>query len=261
MHYSLSLSIGTSVRSCPPANIPTFVDTTRTQLRGPVQAIVPSYTFSLKGSVTMWGACIQPGGMTERELYDIYFQVLRAAPQGPEGCYDLVGYNFIERGKGGVDELRRCIVMEDIPPEDQIQVEPGDVVGFRVEHFRNGVLHSGGVQLATNRTDVTVWYLMGRDVVFDDTTDCRFRVGPGTEPGRLVNQTSHPPVITANVCKFNTMSLSLASIVSEISCQLPFSLYLPSGIPSKFLHLSATSSHLSFPPSPRSISFCYCVTP
>ncbi len=206
MHFSLSLFIGTSVRSCPPANIPTFVDTSRTQLEGPVQAIVPSYYFSCYGNVTMWGACIEPGDNREDELYDIYFQVLRAAPQGPEGCYDLVGYNCIERGMGGVDELQRCIVLEDIPPDDQIQVEPGDVVGFRIEHFNNGNASDGGVQLVTDKTDVTVWYLMGADTRTSDSSTCHFLVGQGPELGRLQSSTNQPPVITAQVCKLNVNS-------------------------------------------------------
>ncbi len=166
---------------------------------------MPSYNFSCYGNVTMWGACILPGGMILTDLYDIHFQVLRATPQGPEGCYDLVGSNFILRGMGGVDELRRCIVLEDIPPGDQIRVEPGDVVGFRIEHFRNGDLDDGGVQLVTDRTDVTVWYLLGVDMApGPQVTTCRFRVGPGPELGRLVTSTNHPPVITAQVCKLNT---------------------------------------------------------
>ncbi len=152
----------------------------------------------------MWGACIDPGNWRESELYDIYFQVLRATPQGPEGCYDLVGYNFIAWGMGGEGELDHCIVLEDIPPEDQIQVEPGDVVGFRIEHFRNGDRDNGGPQLVTDRTDVTVWYLMGQDMATGPQTTCRFCVGPGPELGRLVSSTDHPPVITAHVCKFNS---------------------------------------------------------
>ncbi len=139
------------------------------------------------------------------DLYDIYFQVLRATPQGPEGCYDLVGYNFIARGMGGVGALQRCIVLEDIPPEDQIRVEPGDVVGFHTEHIKNGDTSSGGAQLDTARTDVTVWYLLGGDTAaMPGPPTCRFRVGPGPELGRLMSSTNHPPVITARVCKLNT---------------------------------------------------------
>ncbi len=219
---SLSLFVGTSVWSCPPANIPPFVQTSdRVPLNGPVQAIVPSYNFSCYGIVTMWGACINPGGMRTADLYDIYFQVLRAAPQGPEGCYDLVGYNFISRGMGGEDELRRCIVMEDIPPGDQIRVEPGDVVGIHIEFFKNGVSGNGGVQLVTDRTDVPVWYRMGRNTEFSSVPAFRFCVGPGQGASRLVSSTNRPPVITAQVCKFNAIDSITILIDNNQNCFFP----------------------------------------
>ncbi len=56
----------------------------------------------------------------------------RSTPQGAEGCYDFVGQNYLENGIPGQRNtpLDHCVVLEDIPPEYQISVEPGDVVGF-----------------------------------------------------------------------------------------------------------------------------------
>ncbi len=189
----------TGVWSCPPANIPSFGDTQppRTELSGPVQALVLDYTFSCYGNVTMWGACVQSGGNVNNDRYDIWFEVYRPTPQGAEGCYDFVGENYLENGIPGLT-LDHCVVLEDIPPEEQISVEPGDVVGFYSEHEKNGngKDSDGGVQLDTDRMDVTVWYNSGPFAV--GGSSCRLRVG---DEGSLNIQESRPPVITAQVCK------------------------------------------------------------
>ncbi len=187
----------------------------------------------------MWGACIQPGGDRERRLYDIYFQVFRATPQGAEGCYDLVGFNFIPLAMGGIGELERCIVLEDIPPEDQIQVEPGDVVGFYAAHYLPGetIPKNGSIQLDIGRTDVTVWYVynMGPLGVEASPTTCQVRVGPGNE---LEMQTNHPPVITAQVCKLHALSLSIC--LSSIQCHLNCITFI-------YHHVVVDDELLSFP--------------
>ncbi len=88
------------------------------------------------------------------------------------------------------------MVLEDIPPEEQISVEPGDVVGFYSEHENKGEVSDGGVQLDTDRMDVTVWYNSGPRLA--GGSSCQLRVG---YEDSLNTQDHRPPVITAQVCK------------------------------------------------------------
>ena len=124
------------------------------------QAIVPAYRFNCSGRVTEWGACVQPGGMSNDRYY-IQFQVWR--PTGTEGCYELVGYNIplddaneeeknisvsgtiIER-EGSLsppgdddDPLHRCVVLP-VRESKQIDFMAGDVVGYYVDHFKDGIM-------------------------------------------------------------------------------------------------------------------------
>ena len=122
------------------------------------QAIVPAYTFQCSGRVTEWGACVQPGGGPEQDYY-IQFQVWR--PTDISGCYSRVGFNspVDEDGNDGFldppdNNLRRCVVLL-VPEDQQIEVQSGDVVGYYVDHFRDGLdrENSGGIQWIEADTD------------------------------------------------------------------------------------------------------------
>ena len=112
------------------------------------QAIVPAYRFQCSGRVKEWGACVQPGG--DNEEYYIQFQVWR--PTGTEGCYELVGYNeppvedtqegsevrgsrSTNREYGILEPVNRCVVLT-VRENEQIDFQPGDVVGYYVDYFR-----------------------------------------------------------------------------------------------------------------------------
>ena len=146
------------------------------------QAIVPAYEFQCSGRVTEWRACVQPGGMG-REHYYIQFQVWR--PTGAHnGCYSLVDYNIplhhaVEEERNNISNSTNIIEAEGFlnPPDEglshcvvlpvrknkQIEVQPGDVVGYYVDHFRreddgtNDDRTDGGIQWTEN-SSVTVYY-------------------------------------------------------------------------------------------------------
>ena len=181
--------------SCPPENIPVFEDTSRTELPGPVYAIIPAYTFTCHGNITLWGACLWPGGRLDR--YDITFQVFRPSTVGV-GCYDMVGSNFLNDGQPGVTggNIDHCVALTDIRPEDQIQVQPGDVVGFFAIQYRDGEQRDGGVQLNTAIDTVTVWNTVGLNIADPDT--CPYQIGGD---GNLASSSSAAPVITVQVGK------------------------------------------------------------
>ena len=132
---------------------------------------------------------MERGGDGER--YDIDFQVLRLSPvSDPEfDCYNLVGSNLIENGRpdGG------CIVY-DVPVEEQVLVQPGDVVGFFSDNV-NRDDDEDGVQVVESRQDVVVHYRERNTIPATDPESCMFAVGPN----QIDSSTVAAPVITAVV--------------------------------------------------------------
>ena len=111
------------------------------------------------------GACVQPGSSSSF-LHYIQFQVWR--PNG-SGCYSLVGFNrpvgnngedgFLSPPDDRNDPLRRCVVLSVTEEDQQIEVQPGDVVGYYVDRFRNGFdRDEGGIQWIENHNNVVVHY-------------------------------------------------------------------------------------------------------
>ena len=139
------------------------------------QAIVPAYRFQCSGRVTEWRACVLPGG-SSREQYYILFQVWR--PTGIEGCYKLVDYNvplddarmsetemsdssvimgFLSPPGNNSNPLHRCVVLQ-VRENQQTEFQPGDVVGYYVDHFRDGNDRAnGGIQWIED-SEVAVHY-------------------------------------------------------------------------------------------------------
>ncbi len=197
--------IGSSALS----NLPEFQDTSGRELESPVQALVPSYTFSCYGRVIMWGACVNPGGNSN--MYNISFQVYRPAAFGANRCYDLIGQNFLKLGIPGEGGPEGCVVLENIPPGNQIQVEPGDVVGFYSIHYDvddSLKLDEGGVQLDSDRDGFIVWYSNTRQLSIGGRGVVPSHICVGTG-NHLDMTTDRPPIITVQVGKFNVKGLTI----------------------------------------------------
>ena len=210
------------------------------------QAIVPGYTFQCSGRVTEWKACVQPGGSSRCQFY-IQFQVWR--PTAISGCYSLVNFSSPVDGNGndGVlsppgddrDPLHRCVVLS-VPEDQQIEVQSGDVVGYYVDHFRDGAdRDDGGIQwIEDDNSDVVVHY---RQETFDDElpredikshyavggvnpTSCGFPISDGSISSySLTTSISAYPIISLtgmcmkiNICKIELL-LSLKTLVSHCS--------------------------------------------
>ena len=168
---------------------------------------MPAYRFQCSGRVTEWGACVQPGASSEQ--YYIQFQVWR--PTGIEGCYELVDYNIplddarmseteisdssvIIDAEGFLSPpLHRCVVLP-VRENQQIEFQPGDVVGYYVDHFRDGNDRTnGGIQWIEDsevavhyrydlpREDIETLYAIGGP----NPTEC------GLEMSESVNDGSH----------------------------------------------------------------------
>ena len=192
------ISLPVIAQSCSVNDLPIFESQTGGRPRielGQLQVIVPSYTFNCHGRVVQWGACVQPGGMPDREIYELELQVLRPLPvdQNDIQCFSLVG-SYSQTGGPNFPpgDIDRCILI-DIPSDDQIPVQPGDVVGFYYDH-RNGN-GDGGVQLDTARTDVTAFYRERANIPAPTPSSCMLIAGPNN----IDSTTTAAPVITVVV--------------------------------------------------------------
>ena len=106
----------------------------KSRIRRDYQAIIPSYSFNCTqtcGIITEWGADVRRRDNND-DFYTINFQVWRPSPTTDDsegtGCYSLVGNNrFVSITPS------RGVVVVTPSPQDYIQFQPGDVLGFYVE--------------------------------------------------------------------------------------------------------------------------------
>ena len=112
------------------------------------------------GNITEWGVDVYPGGSGYQHRYTLDLQVWRPSPTVDDstgtGQYSLVGNN---RFTSISLVLSTGLVARVTPsPQDYVQFQPGDVLGFYVEEARYGV---DGVVVLTNPSSFTsevVWY-------------------------------------------------------------------------------------------------------
>ena len=100
---------------------------------------------------------VHPGGSQYQRVYTLNFQVWRPSPTVDDstgtGCYSLVGNNRFT-----AISLSGDVAVVTPLPQDYIQFQPGDVLGFYVEEA-NGA--NDGVVILTNPSSFTselVWY-------------------------------------------------------------------------------------------------------
>ena len=168
------------------------------RIQAGTQIIIPDYSFNCYGKVTQWGARVERRGGGER--YTLDFQVWRRSEEGPgtTGCYELVDNNLFQMvtSDGGRIEVPVAV-------QDQIQVHPGDVVGFSVVSSNR---QDNGVEL--QETDdppggrvvrVTAWH--GTiPMSFSSVGSCRIRVGDNSNY-ELRSSITAAPIISVVVGK------------------------------------------------------------
>ena len=189
------------------------------------QAIVPAYRFQCSGRVTEWRACVQPGGGMEQ--YYIQFQVWRPTSIG--GCYKLVDYNiplddarmneteisdssviidaegFLSPPRDNSDSLRRCVVLP-VRGNEQIEFQPGDVVGYYVDRLKNGKNETnGGIQWIED-SEVVVHY---RDNLPREDIKTLYAIG-GTRPTECGLEMSESGSHTLNTSSTSAPIISLS---------------------------------------------------
>ena len=191
-------SLPVIAQSCSVNNLPIFEDFSGRPHLEPdqLQVIVPSYTFNCHGRVVTWGACVQRGGSPNHE-YELELQVLRplSVEETDIQCFSLVGmYSQIGRPNFPPEDPGHCIVI-NIPPDDQIPVQPGDAVGF----YSDFLLDDGddGVQLDINRGDVTAFYKERASISPSGPSSCSLIAGANN----IDATTTAAPIITVVVGK------------------------------------------------------------
>ena len=136
------------------------------------------------------------GRSPERDIYELELQVLRPLPVDKNDiqCFSVVGsYSQTGRPNFPPDDINHCILI-DIPSDDQIPVQPGDVVGFYYDLLRND---DGGVQLNVFRPDVIAFYRERASIPAPNPSSCMLIAGPGN----IDSTTTAAPVITVVVGK------------------------------------------------------------
>ena len=177
-------------------NIPPFMDRgggNTPRLPNGIQAIVPAYTFGCYGRILEWGACVEPGN--RRERYDIHFQVWRSQPAAQISSFSLIGSN-VQRN---LRPSRSCVTVT-VPVDEQIAVEPGDVVGFYFSHTNpRRRMEPAGVQVDNNAAGIDIWYEDGSPLCSLDSnpqSSCALSIGAA---GDLRLRTTGAPIITVEI--------------------------------------------------------------
>ena len=163
------------------------------------QAIIPSYRFTCCGNITAWGVDVHPAGGGHDRVYNLDLQVWRPSPTvQTSGCYSLVGNNRFT----SVPLANQVAVVTPLPQE-QIEFQPGDVLGFMLENTDRS---DGGVVLLVDSPEQDGGYET-EEVWHADFSNPVFGNGPcqlvvGSEVGRPLNtMTSAAPVISVSYGK------------------------------------------------------------
>ena len=160
------------------------------------QAIIPSYKFNCCGNITEWGVDLNP--LVPKFNFD--FQVWRpSSTMNETGCYSLVGNYAVRSTTVSTGPVSNQVIRATPSPQNQLQFQPGDVLGFYVESHGSGTHEDNGVVLLNNGkyTSELVWY--GSIDVTARTSQsgsCPYPVGTG---GVLSSPTHAAPVISISV--------------------------------------------------------------
>ncbi len=171
------------------SSLPAFQPPTSTMYLGanPIQVLVTSYQFQCCGTVTMWRAYIGPENQDT-----VQFQVWRTLDGG---CYNNVGTNQFE----GI-QLSDNMILANVTTENQIEVMPGDVIGYTLQREDN--LESEFGILLSNKDSYqneSMWYVTpseGRE-----QTQCLQSATKvsNTTAGTLSQFNNIGPIITAHI--------------------------------------------------------------
>ena len=156
------------------------------------QAIITSYKFDcdqMCGNITKWGVDVRRDREVEQNTYTLDLQVWSPSHTVDDstgtGQYSLVGNNRFTS-----ISLSDGVAIVTLSPQDYIQFQPGDVLGFYVE---GAIRENNGVVVLTdsNFTNEIVWYASIDPAMA--TTQTVYSVGSS---GDINSSTRAAPVIS-----------------------------------------------------------------
>ena len=216
------------MRANNPSGLPPFMDYRLSELRSETipelhQAIIPSYRFTCYGNITEWGVDILPAGGMHDGFYNLDLQVWRPSPTvQTTGCYSLVGINRFTSVP-----LPNQVAEVTPLPQEQIEFQPGDVLGFNLENTGGD---DGGVVILMDSSErgdsgyetEEVWYADFSNPFFGNG-ECQLVVGGQPQAGGGLNtMTSAAPVLSVAYSKSYMYLLTIASLLHilylTISC-------------------------------------------
>ena len=220
------------------------------------QAIIPSYKLNCCGNITEWGVDLNP---EEDEVsFSFNLQVWRPSPTvNTTGCYSLVD-NFMITSTSIATEPRSDHVARVTPDsrQDQLQFQPGDVLGFYVESHGSNTPQDNGVVLLNNANHDSelVWY--GRINTISQnsqTNSCPYPVGASRV---LSSLTQAAPVISIATITYPCPQTSLTLVPRVTSTPQPYPTYYNTPSPHSTVTTFTSSDRLSqqTPTVPGSIS-------
>ncbi len=162
------------------------------------QAIIPSYEFNCCGNITKWGVDLNPDRDEADKTFNFILQVWRPSPTQKTECYSLVNDHSITSTNIGSNSQTGRVAKVTTLPHNQLQFEPGDVLGFYVESHGSGSSPGGdddnGVVVLNNgsHTSELVWH--GRITArTSQSGSCPYPIGTS---GVLSTPTHAAPVIS-----------------------------------------------------------------
>ena len=135
---------------------------------------------------------VEPDGGNDNRRYTLNLQVWRPSPtvdQMDNGEYSLVGNNRFTSVS-----LSGGVAVVTPSPQDRIQFQPGDVLGFYVENARDDNNKGVVVLATTSYTSELVWYASISQIV----AGCPISVGSGGDLNTLLRGA---PVISISTGK------------------------------------------------------------
>ena len=160
------------------------------------QAIIPSYRFDchdMCGNITEWGVDVKRDGGGQQRDYTLDLQVWRPSPTVDDstgaGQYSLVGNNRFTS-----ISLSDQVAIVTPSPQDYIQFQPGDVLGFYVD---GDVGNNDGVVVLSSPSSFTsevVWFASIAPTLA--TSQTTYSIGSS---GDLDTLTTAAPVISIGI--------------------------------------------------------------
>ena len=150
---------------------------------------------------------VSPAGLSNNVQYTLELQVWRPSPTvRTTGCYSMVGRNLLNTSESV--SLIDGVVKATPLPQEQIQFQPEDVLGFYIESGLGGNIGVVALEDLKRFGDEgyeteKVWYAVCNPGVMNSNDDCPCPVGFRIFGGRrvLTNFMDAAPVISVSYSK------------------------------------------------------------